>query len=430
MTERATIFQKTQLGVESTPGVNVAATKILQATSIQPAIKSEIKSFRPVGSKFPTISALSKEWAEAKIEGQGSYEDLTYLLASLMCTPTPVQQGATAAYKSTFAVANSLADLITTFSVEHGGSVRGLELSYGIVNELELAFSRDEVTINGSLIGQRITDDVYPSTNETQTVIKSGTVTGGHFHLTFGGQTTGEIAYDATAATVQTALRALSTIGSSGCRCTGGPLPSTGVVVEFIGALAQTDVALLTVDNTAVTGGGTIVVSETVKGAAPTNIAVQPIQPTEVSIYLADTAAGLSGASALTRALKASWKLGGRFNPLWVLDASQSSWVAHVEAEPAMEMKLMVEADSEGMGLLTQMRSGTSKFMRIQAVGPVIASSYYYTLTIDICGKVQPPSEFSDEGGVYAIEWTLQGAYDATWTKSVQVELTNTISAL
>ena len=430
MTERATIFQKTQLGVESTPGTNVAATKILQGTSIQPAIKGEVKTFRPKGSKFATIAALGKEWSEAKIEGVGSYEDLTYLLASLMCTPTPVQQGGTIAYLSTFNVANALADLITTYSVEHGGSVRGMEFSYGIVNELELAFTRDEVTVSGSMIGRAVTDDVYPSTNETQTIIKSGDVTGGHFHLTFGGQTTAEIAYNATAATVQTALRALSTIGSTGCRCTGGPLPSTGVVVEFIGALAQTDVALLTVDNTAVTGGGTIVVSETVKGAAPTNIALQPILPTEVSIYLADTAAGLAGASAVTRALTASFKLGGRFNPLWTLNAAESSWAAHVEGEPAMEMKLKVEADAEGMGPLTQMRSGASKFMRIKAVGPLIAGSYYYTLTIDMCGKVQPPSEFSDEQGVYAIEWTLTGAYDATWTKAVQIELTNTISSL
>lgn len=430
MTERATIFQKAQLGVEVTPGTNVAATKILQATSILPAIKGATKSFRPIGSKFPTLSALGKEWAEAKIEGQGSYEDLTYLLASLMCTPTPVQQGGTAAYLSTFLVANGLADIITTYSVEHGGSVRGIELSYGIVNELEIAFSRDDVTISGSMIGQKVTDDVYPSTNETQTVIKSGDVTSGHFHLTFGGQKSGEIQYNATAADVQTALRALSTIGSTGCRCTGGPLPSTGVVVEFTGPLAQTDVATLTVDNTAIAGGGTIAVSETVKGAAPTNIALQPILPTEVSIYLADTAAGLAGAAALTRALKASWKLGGRFNPLWTLDASQASWAAHVEGEPTMEMKLMVEADSEGMGPLTQMRTGASKFMRIQAVGPLIAGNYYYTLTIDMCGKVQPPSEFSDEQGVYAIEWTLTGAYDATWTKAVQIELTNTISAL
>lgn len=430
MAERATIFQKSQLGVESTPGTNVAATKILQATTIQPAIKGQTKKFRPMGSKFATLSALGKEWSEAKIEGQASYTDLMYLLASLMCTPTPVQQGGTAAYKSTFSVAAFLADLITTYSVEHGGSVRGMELSYGIVNDLEVTFTRDDVTLDGSMFGQKVTDDVYPSTNETQTISASGTVSGGSFKLTFGGQQTGTIAYNATAATVETALRALTTIGSGGCRCTGGALPGAGVVVEFIGALAQTDVALLTVDNSLITGGGTIVVAETVKGAAPTAIPVQPILPTEVSIYLADSAAGLAGASAVTRALKASFKLGGRFGQLWTINAAQSSWAAHVEVEPTLEMKLLVEANAEGMGPLTQMRSGASKFMRIQAVGPLIAGSYYYTLTIDMCGKVQPPSEFADEQGVYAIEWILDGAYDATWGKSVQVELTNTISAL
>ncbi|MDR3710261.1 MAG: carboxypeptidase regulatory-like domain-containing protein [Capsulimonadaceae bacterium] len=46
-------------------------------------------------------------------------------------------------------------------------------------------------------------------------------VTGGTYTLTFGGQTTGAIAYNATAATVQTALAALSTIGTGNVAVTG-----------------------------------------------------------------------------------------------------------------------------------------------------------------------------------------------------------------
>ena len=429
MPERATIFQKTQLGVETTPGTNVPATKILQATTIQPAIKADVKTFRTMGSKFPSLAAEGKEWVEAKIEGQGSYHDLTYLLASLMCTPTPAQQGGTTAYKSTFVVANGLADLVTTYSVEHGGSVRGHEFSYGLVNELGLDISRDEVKVSGTMIGQRLTDDVYPSTNEIQTIGDSGVVSGGHCHFTFGGQTTGTVAWNADAATVQAALEALSTIGTGGVRCTGGPLPGD-VVVEFIGPLAQTNVALLTVDNTAITGGGTIVVAETLAGAAPTYIAYQPILPAEISVYLAATAAGLPG-SALTRVLKCSWKLGSRFGPIWVLDASKTSWVVHVETEPDMTATILMEADAAGMALLTQLRSGASKFLRIEAVSAALAGvAYPYTLTLDMCGKVSAVSEFSDADGVYAIEWTLKGAYDSTWGKACQVEVTSTLSAL
>lgn len=90
--------------------------------------------------------------------------------------------------------------------------------------------------------------------NEVQTITTTGTPTGGTFTLTFRGQTTAPIAYNASSATVQTALRALGTIGSTGVTCGGGPLP-TGVTVTFGGDLATTDVPLLTANYSALTGG-------------------------------------------------------------------------------------------------------------------------------------------------------------------------------
>src|SRR2546421_609250 len=64
-------------------------------------------------------------------------------------------------------------------------------------------------------------------TSEVQSLSISGTPTGGSFALAYGGQVTAPIAYNASAATVQTALRALAAIGSTGVNCTGGALPGT-----------------------------------------------------------------------------------------------------------------------------------------------------------------------------------------------------------
>ncbi len=89
---------------------------------------------------------------------------------------------------------------------------------------------------------------------ETQTVTITGTPTGGTFTLTFEGQTTGAIAYNASAATVQTALVALSNIGPGDVICTGGALPGTAVVVEFTGALAGANRTLMTATSS-LTGG-------------------------------------------------------------------------------------------------------------------------------------------------------------------------------
>lgn len=73
-------------------------------------------------------------------------------------------------------------------------------------------------------------------TAEAQTVTVTGTPTGGSFTLTYNGQTTAAIAYNATASAVQSALNALGSVGASGVTVTGGPGPGTPWVVTFAAA--------------------------------------------------------------------------------------------------------------------------------------------------------------------------------------------------
>jgi hypothetical protein len=104
------------------------------------------------------------------------------------------------------------------------------------------------------------TDDAMahaPTRSEVQTLTVTGTPTGGNFNISYDGQTTGAIAYNASAANVDTALEALSNIGAGDVTCAGGPLPGTAVTVTFATALASTNVALMTADSTNLTGGTT-----------------------------------------------------------------------------------------------------------------------------------------------------------------------------
>jgi hypothetical protein len=106
-------------------------------------------------------------------------------------------------------------------------------------------------------------------TNEQQTVTITGGPTGGTFTLTYAGQTTAGIAYNATASAVQTALRALSTVGSTGATVTGGPGPSTPYVVTFGGLLAGSNIAQMTASAASLTGGTSpaVAVTTTTPGA-------------------------------------------------------------------------------------------------------------------------------------------------------------------
>lgn len=118
---------------------------------------------------------------------------------------------------------------------------------------------------------------------DVQTVSISGTPTGGTFALAFGGQITAPIAYNAAASAVQTALQALSTIGSGNVTCTGGPLPGTPVVCTFAGTLATGFQGLMTSNSGGLTGGTTptVSVAHTTPGKPSNTIVLQPGIPYE-----------------------------------------------------------------------------------------------------------------------------------------------------
>ena len=80
--------------------------------------------------------------------------------------------------------------------------------------------------------------------NEKQTVVVTGGAAGDKLVLTYDGQATAELAYDATSAQIATALKLLNNIGDSDVAVTDGD--PAGWVVEFTGALAKTDVPALT----------------------------------------------------------------------------------------------------------------------------------------------------------------------------------------
>lgn len=111
--------------------------------------------------------------------------------------------------------------------------------------------------------------------NEVDTIAQAtGTSTAGTFKLSVlepgapagtAAEQTAAIAYNASAATVQTALEALDNVRAGDVVAAGGALP-TAVTLTWSDAFAEKDVPTITVDNSANTGG-TYAVTETTKGA-------------------------------------------------------------------------------------------------------------------------------------------------------------------
>lgn len=110
--------------------------------------------------------------------------------------------------------------------------------------------------------------------NEVQTIARTGTVSGGSFPITFPSfegrtGTTAQIAWNATNAQILAALtNQASSIGKiikPGDVVVGGNWTS-GITLTFAKRLRNANLPLLTVDNSLITGGGTVGITETTAG--------------------------------------------------------------------------------------------------------------------------------------------------------------------
>jgi len=191
-----------------------------------------------------TANHVGALFIDAKIRSRIPAEDLTAGLAVFENSNGKCAKAdAGDATKAKFAgIVTQMGGITQGISVQKGGEIGGFDVS-------SLAYGT-KIYLSDTL---GALCDADPGLNEKQTVTISGSPTGGTFTLSFGGQTTSGIAYNAAAATVEAALEALSTIGAGNVRVTGsagGPY-----TVEFIVELGNQNVAAMTIDITSLTGG-------------------------------------------------------------------------------------------------------------------------------------------------------------------------------
>lgn len=434
MSENASVSQATQLGPEVTPGTAVAATKRLQATSFNIAPDGAIAAFTPVGQKYQTLALPGKEWSKVDVDGVGSYPDLAYLLSMAVKKVTPSNPNA-GVYLYDFAPSGTLEDVVQTFTGEKGNRARAGRVKNLFLNDLSLAWDRDKVTVKGAGMGKAWEDDVPLSTSATYTLTAGASPpTAGTFTLTYSGQTTAGIAFDATPAQVQAALEALSTVGAgnvSVALTTLGPHLDTAnsvYTITFKRALGGQAITL-TGTFSGLTASGTIALAAGTVGAAATNVAAVPILGQQIDVWMDDTSGAL-GTTKLTRAFKGEWSLSGRFNTVWPVNSAESSFVATVEKATGAMFKFTHAYDDVGAALLTTMRAGDTKFIRWKATGALIASTYRYYAQLDMAAKVSKVITFEDADGVYSVGLEFALVDDSGWGKPFRWQVENAVASL
>jgi len=136
------------------------------------------------------------------------------------------------------------------------------------------------------------TDEGTAAVDELQTISSTGTA--GTFTLSFGGQTTGALNWNESAANIEAALEGLSSIGAGNVTCGGGILPANVTVSFAGGTLAGQNVGMITADNTLLTGTASI--AETTPGRAVQGILGSTAVASLLNgqIRITDTASGYS----------------------------------------------------------------------------------------------------------------------------------------
>jgi hypothetical protein len=181
-------------------------------------------------------------------------------------------------------------------SQQPGGIAVDLRGIVYAANRLKGVLRYDTQNADGGGIG--FLAPIAPGVNEEQKLTVSATA--GQFRLSFGGQTTGDIAFDASAETVQAALRAVLSVTPQSVSVGGGPGAYT---IEFAGALAALNVEQITASNgTTPLSGGSATVTTTTEGQAGVVFGVQQLAvdpdsdgagPETDTLYTASVASGL-----------------------------------------------------------------------------------------------------------------------------------------
>lgn len=434
---RGAVNQKLYLGVESVIGAGVAPTKKFPSLSIEFDRMQNDQFYRPAGQLVPGTGVKHREWSEPKYEMGLDYNELAYIFSGLFGAATITNPGSGSAYQWVWTPTESDFKVPKTFTARRGDAVASAIVPGLHFNSLELTLSDGDASAKGDCFGYAIEDGGGPissTTDEVQQLAITGSPTGGTFTLTYSGQTTAAIPYNASAADVQVALQALSNIGDDDVRCFGSQLPAGTITIHFLNALGATNVTQMT-STDSLTGGSTpaTAISTLTGGAgAYSAIAQQPISKSTVNVYI-DSSAGAIGTTKFCDALEIGLSIPKIRNPVKVLCTAYPSFKDSVQvAVEEMRSKMVLIKNTQIISFMQTFNAAgkPTQYVRYEAIGALIGGSNYYKLWIDQALKCETPKDVSNVQETFAYEVNGRFVADASLGGPVKITLVNTLSAL
>jgi len=153
MSGRADVNIVTQLGVETTKGTSVAASKRFPDLDVELSPDDEVKFYRPAGSKANEVAVPHKRMAMGSYKGPLTYGSLPWILSSLKYA-APVVIGATTGYTWTHDVSATAENAFKTYTIERGDANDAGKSTFGCFNSWTFNITREEATVSGEVYGR------------------------------------------------------------------------------------------------------------------------------------------------------------------------------------------------------------------------------------------------------------------------------------
>jgi hypothetical protein len=435
MSTRAQVDQIVQVGVELTSGTRVAATRRLPGVTIDVRPSIVRQQFRAKGYNVNTADVIHRMSAEGTWEGPLDFNQIIYPLATLIgeANNTPAQIGATDGWTWEFTPLSTGSDPYPkTLSVETGDSEAVQLAKYVRMISASFDFGADALNMSGNLLGYFPEDSqtLTSLTDEHQLITKSGTVTAGTFTITYAGQTTSALAYNATAVTILAALEALSNLAPGDVVLYGGPISTTPLRIVFQGTLKGTNVAAVTVDSSSLTGGGTYVpTTDIAGGAAITSVAQRPVSRMQADVYVDDTF-GAIGTTKVTSAYNAGFEVGAKWAAFFAMNTDYPSFQDLVHIGADVSGRFSTAHNAQSRALYNAIATNPTKFIRIEVIGANIGTNADEMIRIDFAAHFGAPEPQELDGAVFGYNYNWGVIHDPDFGGAWKATIVNRLTTL
>jgi hypothetical protein len=415
--ERATVYEASTWGVETTPGTPVAATVRLLCTELDPDIAVVQKSGRPMGMQFDTEGQSGKSHSTARLMGDLCFTDLLYKFSACLGKVSPVVP------------ANNANWTVTV------GSVISFTLTYNGHTTTSLTVSGLTATAIQTAVGNLAS--VGPN-NVVVTLVSAGV-----FNVALvGALSTTVLAMTMTPTGGSGSSIAAAATGTLTNRWTWFPSfngPDTlqtftvekgvaGVsgfgqqIAYFV--LQQLEMKVTKDEATFQAAGFGQIIQEpfTVTTSGITDLLSIPVDEANCSVWVGPNLVGSSSLVRLTRCYNYEFTVADRWVPSFTLDDSQPSFSAAVQGSAKWDVKFTMEHDTNGQAMLANLYNNAVQYVMFEAKGMNIESGFPYRLKVTCPVKLMQGPKTSVDG-VYSSDFSGTLQYVTGFGGGLKVEL-------